>query len=282
MSDILPVDAAFRDAIRSKAEGKGKDVDSLALSLIAAGANINIPSTNSRGNPVTALNVFTNDGVAATLRSKGARSLRDARALRAAIYARDTNEALRIIRTQWPLVSFRGTSGRSVLSLAISQGLSDLVIPLLDAGAEMETNIAGAEIKNGDINSLCLAVINNMPDYIINYMIANGASIYNAFKSAITYHPGIGYVRRIVNAGGPNSDEIINRATILYTIGVEESDGQIKNTARELGAILPPPIPNPNPNQGTIYEPDRVIGGSRKRRSTRRRKPRKSKRAYTR
>ena len=280
MSDILPVDAAFRDAIRYKAERK--DVDELALSLIVDGANVNIPSTNSRGNPVTALNVFTNDRVAATLRSKGARSLRDARALRAAIDARDTNEALRIIRTQRPLLSFRGTSGRSVLSLAISQRLSDLVIPLLDAGAEIENTVTRAGAENGDINSLCFAVINNMPDNIINYMIANGASIYNAFQSALTYHPGIGYVRRIVNAADPNRDEIINRATILYTIGDEESDGQIKNTARELGAILPPPIPNPNPNPGMFIEPDRVIGGSRKRRSTRRRKPRKSKRAYTR
>jgi len=307
MSVIRPIDAHFRDAIRSKAEGKGKDVDSLALSLIAAGANVNIPSTNSHGNPVTALNVFTNRGVTDSLHDKGARSVKDALVLRAAIDARDTNEALRIIRTQRPLVSFRHKRDISILSLAIQKHMSKLVIPLLDAGAEIEDTPAPV-VHDG--NTLLYAAMCDVPNPILEEIIRRGASIPNALRAAVrhiilddnspTHYAAPMYIQKIVLSAWTPTDTIA-RADILFKIGVELRNAFVQRIATLLGSSLTDrindPIPPPSgsspsgsspsgssPSSPSTDDPTgpAVDGGSRKRRSTRRRKPRKSKRAYTR
>ena len=294
-----PATSALKEAIKNKISGI--NTDKIALRMINAGADVNNPYIHTDGRHVTALNVFTNDIMAVNLRSKGARSMRDTYSLRKAINNNNIQDALTIIRTKRPLFSFRGTTGLSALSLAIDRNHAELIAPLMMYGAEIE--------ETDYTNTVLDAARKGINIHTIKKMFELGASINKALKvAAITANSftpnGILVSNFIIDIVTMDEAKKIERATILYNIGTETNNEYIKDLAISLGYRFPPvsvrvPTVNEDPtppnlslatnssvlptnssvlptNSSVLPSGDPTVGGSKKRRSTRRRKHRTS------
>lgn len=225
---------------------------------------------------VSVLNAFSNNAeIAPRLRAMGARSMRSAYKLRRAIYNRNVEKARRIINEEYPDLTYTGTSGISTLSQAI-QYTPDIVIDLIRAGADINTpNIDGttpliralrsgiADIyvlelidKGADVNAVDLdgttalmIATANKKDIVVLALIAKGATIVESI--------------RIAASKGDTISNTFN--TELISILSKHNKTDIINRLEEEIRTLTNETPASKSTNG----------GSKKRRSHRRRKTRK-------
>lgn len=259
---------------------------------------------------VSVLNAFSkNDKIAPRLRAMGARSMRSAYTLRRAIYYRDVEKARHIINEERPDLTHTGPSGISTLSIAI-QYTPDVVIDLIGAGADINTTNrdgttplmvaigarkedialqlmeAGADIdaaynaaSRGIDDTIALRLIPVVIKYSVKHdkeellgrYLTKDGSVRDMMIGALLYDAillgKLKYINLAIAYGAPVNVNVTDTdgATYFYLALARRQGDQdiIKRIQNE--------IDNPT----IVNVGDRTKGGSKKRRSHRRRKTRK-------
>ena len=252
---------------------------------------------------VSVLNAFSNNAeIAPRLRAMGARSMRSTYRLRRAIYDRNVEKARHIINEEYPDFTYTGTSGISTLSQAI-QYTPDIVIDLIRAGIDINTAImeaidagkediaiqlmeAGANIdaayaaavdrrrtREGDTIAYRLipvvikySIKNDIETVFYKYLTIDG-SVRDMMIGAILYYAillgKLKYLNLAIALGAP--------LTVTYRDGVTPISLARQQGNQEIIDRIQQEMDTPT----IVNVGDSTRGGSKKRRSHRRRKTRK-------